>query len=1226
MRSAQRLFLALLSSIFLFACSGGGSISDDGGGGTDPVEVISVELTSSVADGAEVDATTGAVLTATVTSSTQGAVSGTLVSFVLNNTDLGTFSNETATAVTNSDGVATISIFSANIAGSGSVVASTADGDSNALAITMKGDGTTTGSNTLTVALVDTSGNSISEISDDVPGEVHATYLDVAGNAISGELATFSTKLGLGIINPTTGTAITDSNGVAKISLTAGTIAGADEITVVIGETTETIGFTTLGDVSVVNPIDEYEITLTVEDSANNELRDISQDSPGTVLATLTKLGAAAAFEPVSFSITGEGIINPTSGNALTDTNGIATVTLLTGDIKGAGTLTATFVLDNDSVSDDFSYSVAGDAEGGDGEVNDLVVTLVDTSGNQTSYISQASPGRAQVFLSDDSGNPLQNKVITFTSTLGNFLPNSGTALTDASGKAEILITAGTVEGAATITASFGSTQATIGFETAGDDIDPVAADPSITFDIYDCNDAPSFDKALKNFEVCTVTDNITNQRPGILGAIVTLEGSNQPLKQVLVSAGTTLGAISPASATAITDSDGKAILDLYSDGAVGAGEVSLSVKQVTSTKAFEIGRVDIDLQVSTYIGTGTIPAGGSTVIEVTVLDPDGAIETTQPFNLEFSSQCMSAGNAVIDSPVVTNAGKGFATYKSINCQGTDTITVSAITGASTVTATIDVLIEAISVGAIQFIEASPTKLAIKGSGGLSDAGERSETSQVSFKLLNEIGQAAAAKRVCFELSTEVGGMTLSPAPIADDFVNCPNMPKVGDAEYPADLTQANKYAVAYTDANGDVTVTVRSGNVPTPVKVFAVWQDENDPSSLPVSNISDSLTVTTGLADYNSFSLSASVLNVEGWNRDGETSTVTIRSADHFNNPVPAGTVVHFVTEGGNIGQGDLDGSCTTVSNTGTCSVIWTSSNPRPFDGTTVTCPNGGFNGSVLPPCTGATMAGYTDGTNSVIAEPRPGRSTITAYAIGEESFVDLNGNGLFDTGEQWIDLSEAFFDHNEDGNYRDTIVSPLPDGAVNEEYVDYNSNGTFDTADGFYTGLLCATGSEASCTQTGINNTQAQLNVFRNIPIVMSGSVPFGRLVDIDDAGAITPVTAIDLRSVFVPVDPSDPNGPQEDVGLSSKTVYLFISDINNNTLANGTTITAQSGNGDLAAATTEYTIGNNTSNKPLLYAFTVSRESSANQKTEGLLSITVQTLFGDAVTYTVNVLDNG
>ncbi|MGK0410664.1 MAG: hypothetical protein ACJASB_002843, partial [Shewanella psychromarinicola] len=237
-----------------------------------------------------------------------------------------------------------------------------------------------------------------------------------------------------------------------------------------------------------------------------------------------------------------------------------------------------------------------------------------------------------------------------------------------------------------------------------------------------------------------------------------------------------------------------------------------------------------------------------------------------------------------------------------------------------------------------------------------------------------------------------------------------------------------------------------------------------------------------------------------------------------------------------------------------------------------------------------------------------RPGRSTITAYAIGEESFVDLNGNGLFDTDEDFIDLSEAFTDDNEDGVYRGSSV---PLGAVNEEFIDFNANGSFDTKDTFYTGLLCAMGSAADCTQTGVNNTQAQLNVFRNMPIVMSGSVPYGRLVDIDSLGNITPVVDIDLTAA---------------TGVSSKTVYLFVSDLNNNTLANGTAISAATDNGALSTSTSSYIIGNNTSNKPLLYAFTVTREASPNQKSVGLLSITVKTIYGDPVSYSVNVRDDG
>ncbi|MDI5834412.1 hypothetical protein ODY93_22925, partial [Shewanella xiamenensis] len=64
-------------------------------------------------------------------------------------------------------------------------------------------------------------------------------------------------------------------------------------------------------------------------------------------------------------------------------------------------------------------------------------------------------------------------------------------------------------------------------------------------------------------------------------------------------------------------------------------------------------------------------------------------------------------------------------------------------------------------------------------------------------------------------------------------------------------------------------------------------------------------------------------------------------------------------------------------------------------------------------------------------------GRVTITATAIGEESFADLNSNNILDTDAEFslfvgsvtdcgrdnsgdcYDLTEAFVDHNEDGLY---------------------------------------------------------------------------------------------------------------------------------------------------------------------------------------------------------------
>lgn len=1235
MKSAYKVFLAGLCSLFLVACGGGGSISDDGSGTTPTPSVITVSLSISNSD--NVSLATPAEVKATVVDSKTGPKAGVVVTFKLDNTSLGIFTPATGTQLTDSSGVATIKLETATLAGAGNVTASIATGESATKGFFSKGDGVTnpgTG-NKLALSLVNQQQQAITGISAAVRGIIKASYTNSLNEPLVGKVVVFNSTLGK--LSPESGTALTNSQGIAEISITAGTIAGAGKITAKVdGTEAEPLGFNTLGDEVVVKPIDSYAIALNIQDSQGNNLRKISHSVPGSVVATLLKDGVPASYQKISFNLNGEGILNPSSGTALTDLSGRALVTLVTGTNAGAATVTASFSLDNDIITDSFNAEVAGDAPGGNGEANSLSIQLTNSlTGQSTTNISANQPAKVTVTLVDKDSIPLSGKVVSFASSLGNFLPSKGTALTDSIGRASITLTAGSIEGAGEITATYGTAKAIIGFATAGDEIDPVEASPEITFDIYNCNGVAAWDKTLKNFEVCQPTDNITNDKPGIIGAKVTRSGSTQPLQQVLVTAATTLGAISPNSGTAITNADGKAILDLYANGTVGAGEVSLKVKDVTSTKAFEIGRVNISLKLETSLGTNLLPAGGSTILNVTVLNPDGSLATGQPFTLVFTSECQASNKAIIDSPVITNGGKGYATYRSTGCETQDTVSVSAITGGGSVSSTAVINIDSIKVGALQYVSASPTLLALQGTGGIAGAGSRSETSVVTFKLLDETAAPAGQERVCFELSTEVGGISLSPAPLAQDYLDCPNFPKPNTPNYPVDLNAPNKYAVAVTDSAGLASVIVRSGDRATPVKVFALWAGSTAAGhNGVVSNVSDQLAITTGLADANSFSVSASTFNPEGWDYDNELVDINVLAADHFNNMVPAGTVIVFTAEGGAI-----PGSCTTGGLTnpdGACSVQWRSQNPRPFDTTLVECPES-FNGDTNPPCMGTSKSRFDSGISSLLPQPRPGRATITAYAIGEESFVDLNGNGLFDfvdtngngvidkgETEPFTDISEAFTDHNEDGFYRkisqssslaDLLIQPA--GAANEEFVDYNSDGKFNKADEKYTGLLCASGSGLACSDTGLDDNRAQLNIFKNIPIVMSGSTPMIRLVSID-GDTMTAVSEIDL------IDRTDPTKPVE---KGPQTVYLFVSDINNNTLPFETKISTSIDNGKLIVPVGgSYSIASNASNKPLVYAFTIGQEDKPNQKLSGALVITVKTPKGSPVSVAVNITDGG
>jgi hypothetical protein len=116
----------------------------------------------------------------------------------------------------------------------------------------------------------------------------------------------------------------------------------------------------------------------------------------------------------------------------------------------------------------------------------------------------------------------------------------------------------------------------------------------------------------------------------------------------------------------------------------------------------------------------------------------------------------------------------------------------------------------------------------------------------------------------------------------------------------------------------------------------------------------------------------------------DGDTTTITARLADANGNPVPDGTVINFVSSGGQINR-----SCSTS-----------------------TANSGGTNASGFSQCSVILM-----GQN-----PRPanGRVAVLAYAEGVKNFTDNNGDGTYTAGtDTLIDMGDAYRDDNENDVY---------------------------------------------------------------------------------------------------------------------------------------------------------------------------------------------------------------
>ena len=229
---------------------------------------------------------------------------------------------------------------------------------------------------------------------------------------------------------------------------------------------------------------------------------------------------------------------------------------------------------------------------------------------------------------------------------------------------------------------------------------------------------------------------------------------------------------------------------------------------------------------------------------------------------------------------------------------------------------------------------------------------------QVVFKVVDSTGTALQNKKLSLSLSNTATGVSLN---------------TVGNTA-PVELS---------TDSLGLVSAAVFSGTVPTSLNVKATLLDANSLATGVFSN-SNLLTVASGRPTQSSLSLSLEKFSIEAMNVDGQTSNLTLSMADRQGNPVPPGTQVNFVTESG-------------VMLPAVCFV-------PPVIPATASSP-----AIPVSSCSVTLKASGTRTANGLVS--------ILAYVAGEEDFVDLNGNNVYNSGEAFTDLGRAFLDRRGSG-----------------------------------------------------------------------------------------------------------------------------------------------------------------------------------------------------------------
>lgn len=255
LRSLRVFLCAVFAALLVAACGGGSS------GGDDLIErerLSPNSLTLSIAPSTVSDQSPS-TLTAKLVDPDGAPVSGQLIR--LDAGSRATLSTDRIT--TDANGEATALVLAAS-AGSGTLRASFVDSDGAGGASLSFTTTVTSGGNgddeddpndagiSLSLGLTDAAGETVgtteTPITANRPGRARATVL-ANGSPVSNRVVTFTASLG--VLSPTSGTALTDAQGVAEITLEAGEEEGAGILTAEIetdeGVTSRQMGFRTLG-------------------------------------------------------------------------------------------------------------------------------------------------------------------------------------------------------------------------------------------------------------------------------------------------------------------------------------------------------------------------------------------------------------------------------------------------------------------------------------------------------------------------------------------------------------------------------------------------------------------------------------------------------------------------------------------------------------------------------------------------------------------------------------------------------------------------------------------------------------------------------------------------------------------------------------------------------------------------------------------------------------------
>lgn len=457
----------------------------------------------------------------------------------------------------------------------------------------------------------------------------------------------------------------------------------------------------------------------------------------------------------------------------------------------------------------------------------------------------------------------------------------------------------------------------------------------------------------------------------GILGGqseitATVLDDNNLPIPGVEVLFWTTQGTLSALTVT--TDAAGQAIVTLTIPAGTPAGTVTVTASAQGVEMMIDIpiiGPTGQPLNVVLAASPLTIDGalGGTSAITAFVFDANNL--PLEGLTLLFTT----TGGTLSPVTAMTNADGQTVVTLTIPA-GTPDGTVTVTGTVQGVSGSVDITLLAGAGGgpggpggglmpeSIECVSADPTVIGVRGSG-------LPEQSTVTFRVTNVDGLPVPSTTVDFFV-TSLGGESVSPT-------------------------------TGLSNMNGEVQTVLTSGIRANDVAITAAV-DVNGDAIFDVVTQCTLVTIVGAPPVQGRLSVTRAFANVAGRVTSGLEDAITVFMNDRFGNPVPPNTAVSLTTNAGLVtGQG-------LANDQGEAAAILQTQAPITPEGLVI----------------------------------------VMAHTLGQEPFIDNNGNGIFDAGDTIAndDIPEPFIDRN--GNCMFDPDDPF------EVFIDVNGNGTWDPVQG--------------------------------------------------------------------------------------------------------------------------------------------------------------------------------